>query len=29
MVSPMTIFNPDYADWQVPVTYRNITALKR
>jgi len=25
----MTIFNPDYADWQVPVTYRNITALKR
>jgi len=25
----MKIFNPDYADWQVPVTYRNITALKR
>jgi moderate conductance mechanosensitive channel len=29
MVSTMKTFNPDYADWQVPVTYRNITALKR
>jgi len=28
MVSPMKIFNPDYADRQVPVTYRNLTALK-
>jgi small conductance mechanosensitive channel len=29
MVSTMKTFSPDYADWQVPVTYRNITALKR
>jgi len=29
MVSTMKTFSPDYSDWQVPVTYRNITALKR
>ncbi len=29
MVSAMKAFNPNYADWQVPVTYRAITASKK
>lgn len=29
MVSAMKAFQPDYADWQVPVTYRNITAARK
>jgi small conductance mechanosensitive channel len=29
MVSTMRTFRPDYADWQVAVTYRAITAVKK
>jgi len=28
IVSAMKTFNPNYADWQVPVTYRAMTAAK-
>jgi moderate conductance mechanosensitive channel len=28
IISAMKTFNPDYADWQVPVTYRAMTADK-
>ncbi|HLX94802.1 MAG TPA: mechanosensitive ion channel domain-containing protein [Verrucomicrobiae bacterium] len=29
MVNAMKTFNPNYTDWQVAVTYRNLTAVKR
>lgn len=29
IIGAMRTFQPDYADWQVPVTYRNITALRK
>jgi moderate conductance mechanosensitive channel len=29
MVRAMKTFEPDYADWQVAVTYRTMTALKK
>jgi small conductance mechanosensitive channel len=29
IVSAMKTFNPNYADWQVPVTYRAMTAAKK
>jgi moderate conductance mechanosensitive channel len=29
IVSAMKSFSPDYADWQVPVTYRAMTAAKK
>ena len=29
MVSAMKTFSPNYADWQVPVTYRAMTAVKK
>jgi small conductance mechanosensitive channel len=29
IVSAMKAFQPDYADWQVPVTYRNITTTRK
>ena len=28
MVGAMKVFNPNYADWQIPVTYRAMTASK-
>jgi len=28
IISSMRIFSPTYADWQVPVTYRAVTAAK-
>jgi hypothetical protein len=28
-VSAMKAFDPDYADWQVPVTNRAVQAFKR
>jgi len=28
MVSAMKVFDPNYADWQVPVTYRAIAVPK-
>ena len=29
MVSAMKAFDPNYADWQVPVTYRAMVASKK
>jgi len=29
MISAMRAFQPDYADWQVPVTYRAMTAARK
>jgi len=29
MISAMKVFDPDYADWQVPVTYRAMSAPKK
>ena len=29
IISAMKTFSPNYADWQVPVTYRAMTAAKK